>query len=72
MTFRYIAVEGPPGVGKTELANAFNPYWDARLVDTSYLDRITALAINQRQLWLAQDFTAILTSLQSLLQAIFP
>lgn len=56
--------------GRTELANAFNPYWDARLVDTSYLDRITALAINQQQLWLAQDFTAVLTSLQDLLQEI--
>ncbi len=56
--------------GRTELANAFNPYWDARLVDTSYLDRITALAINQRQLWLAQDFTAVLTGLQDLFRAI--
>ena len=58
--------------GRIELANAFNPYWDARLVDTSYLDRTTALAMNQQQLWLGRDFTAVLTSLENLLQAILP
>ncbi|MFT7527970.1 MAG: hypothetical protein ACI9LY_003130 [Arenicella sp.] len=38
--------------GKTEYANAFNPYWSARLVDTSVLDRITALGMQQEQAWL--------------------
>ena len=38
--------------GRTEYASAFNPYWDARLVDTSVIDRATALAIEQQQLWL--------------------
>ena len=53
--------------GGTELANAFNPYWDARLVDTSYLDRITALAVNQQQAWLGPDVVAVLTNLENLL-----
>lgn len=38
--------------GKIEYANAFNPYWSARLVDTSVLDRITALGMQQEQAWL--------------------
>ncbi|MGD2117606.1 MAG: Tad domain-containing protein [Chromatiales bacterium] len=53
--------------GKTELANGFNPYWDARLVDTSYLDRTSALAVQQLQPWLPQNITLVLTQLQNLL-----
>jgi len=40
------------GDGRTELASAFNPYWDARLVDTTVLDRMTAIGMQQEQLWL--------------------
>lgn len=38
--------------GRTEYASAFNPYWDARLVDTTVMDRMTAIAMQQEQLWL--------------------
>jgi hypothetical protein len=38
--------------GQLEYGSGFNPYWQARLVDTTYLDRVAALAIQQRQLWL--------------------
>jgi len=38
--------------GRTEYANAFNPYWSARLVDTTVLDRVTALGMQQKQAWL--------------------
>lgn len=38
--------------GKIEYGSGFNPYWQARLVDTTYLDRVMALAIQQQQLWL--------------------
>lgn len=38
--------------GQIEYGSGFNPYWQARLVDTTYLDRVAALAIQQRQLWL--------------------
>jgi hypothetical protein len=38
--------------GRIEYGSGFNPYWQARLVDTSYLDRVLALAIQQRQAWL--------------------
>jgi hypothetical protein len=57
--------------GNTELANAFNPYWQARLVDTSYLDRSLALAVQQQQLWIPAQITAALTSLKNLFKAIF-
>jgi hypothetical protein len=40
------------GDGKIEYGSGFNPYWQARLVDTTYLDRLAALAIQQRQLYL--------------------
>jgi len=58
------------GDGAKELANGFNPYWEARLVDTSYLDRTSALAIQQGQPWLPSDVTLILTQLQKLLSFI--
>jgi hypothetical protein len=38
--------------GKVEYGSGFNPYWQARLVDTTYLDRLAALLIQQRQLYL--------------------
>jgi hypothetical protein len=38
--------------GKIEYGSGFNPYWQARLVDTTYIDRLAALAIQQRQLYL--------------------
>jgi hypothetical protein len=38
--------------GKIEYGSGFNPYWQARLVDTTYLDRLAALLIQQRQLYL--------------------
>lgn len=52
--------------GKLELANTFNPYWDARLVDTSYLDRTMALAMQQRQPWLPRDVNAAFNGLNRL------
>ena len=56
--------------GKTELANGFNPYWDARLVDTSYIDRTMALAIDQQQWWVSQDIQTALASLNNLLNTL--
>jgi len=35
--------------GAEEYGNAFNPYWTATLVDTSYADRILALLIQQKE-----------------------
>ncbi len=37
------------GDGYTETGNAFNPYWQARLIETSYADRILALLIQQKE-----------------------
>jgi hypothetical protein len=35
--------------GQEEYGSAFNPYWQARLIDTAYPDRILALLIQQKQ-----------------------
>ena len=54
--------------GQIELANTFNPYWEARLVDTSYLDRTMALVMQQRQPWLPRDVNATFNGLQRLVR----
>lgn len=56
--------------GATELANAFNPYWDARLVDTSYIDRTLALAIDQQQWWASQDIQNALAALNNVFNSL--
>lgn len=38
--------------GYTEVGNAFNPFWHARLVDTSWADRVISVLVQQHQ-----DFT---------------
>lgn len=35
--------------GLTEVGSAFNPYWQARLVDTTYPERLLALGIQQKE-----------------------
>jgi putative Flp pilus-assembly TadE/G-like protein len=56
------------GDGLTEYGNAFNPYWQARLVETTYADRIMALLIQQKE-----DYMNLGVSLNNLLSAIpFP
>lgn len=39
--------------GLTEYDNAFNPYWQARLVDTTDVDRGLMLLLQQKTLWFA-------------------
>ncbi|MCP3671728.1 MAG: hypothetical protein GY814_15120 [Gammaproteobacteria bacterium] len=55
---------------ETELGNTFNPYWSARLVDTSYIDRTAALAIQQGQLWLPTEVTTNIDHMKSMLSFI--
>ncbi len=57
------------GDGMTEVGSAFNPYWQARLVDTSYADRTLGLAIQQKQdfINLSNSFNSLLNKLSSLL-----
>ncbi len=38
--------------GNEEYGSAFNPFWNARLVETSYADRIIALLIQQKADWI--------------------
>lgn len=40
--------------GYTETGNAFNPFWHARLVDTSWADRVVSVLVQQHQ-----DFTGL-------------
>ncbi|NKB38266.1 MAG: hypothetical protein GKR93_14065 [Gammaproteobacteria bacterium] len=57
------------GDGKTEVGSAFNPYWQARLVDTTYADRTIGLAIQQKEdfVSLSNSFSTILNKLSSFL-----
>ncbi len=38
--------------GQEEVGSAFNPYWHARLIETSYADRVISLLIQQKQDWI--------------------
>lgn len=58
--------------GKTELANAFNPYWDARLVDTSAIDRSLALLLQQGQPFLPGEGVKLLESLEKMFNFLKP
>ncbi len=53
--------------GREEKSNAFNPYWQARLVDTSYIDRVAALAFQHGQIPLPATAFTIIAQAQSLL-----
>ncbi|MDZ7736786.1 MAG: hypothetical protein U5P41_12350 [Gammaproteobacteria bacterium] len=35
--------------GQGEIGSAFNPFWQARLVDTTWSDRVVSLLIQQKQ-----------------------
>jgi hypothetical protein len=55
---------------REEKANAFNPYWEARLVDTSYIDRVSALAFQHGQIPFPSSVYTIIAQAQSLLKAL--
>jgi hypothetical protein len=56
---------------REEKSNAFNPYWQARLVDTSYIDRVSAHAFQHGQLTLPDEASAVIEKAKSLLNAMF-
>jgi len=37
--------------GSTEYGSTYNPFWQARLVDTTIPERVIALLVQQKQLW---------------------
>lgn len=57
------------GDGQAEYGSAFNPYWQARLIDTEYSDRILALLIQQKEdfINLGQSFNTVFGDLMDLL-----
>ncbi len=52
--------------GREEKSNAFNPYWQARLVDTSYIDRVAALGFQHGQVPLPATAFTIIAQAQAL------
>jgi hypothetical protein len=57
---------------RVEKPNAFNPYWQARLVDTSYIDRVAALAFQHGQVPLPPQAFTIIEQARTLLAKIAP
>jgi hypothetical protein len=57
---------------REEKPNAFNPYWQARLVDTSYIDRVAALSFQHGQVPLPQTALMIISQFQFILDQIGP
>jgi hypothetical protein len=53
---------------REEKSNAFNPYWQARLVDTSYIDRTAALSLQHGQLELPPSAQAVIDQFKRLLE----
>ena len=49
------------GDGQAEYGSAFNPYWQARLIETTYADRLLALLIQQEEdfINLGQSFNLV-------------
>jgi hypothetical protein len=49
------------GDGQAEYGSAFNPYWQARLIETSYADRLLALLVQQKEdfINLGQSFNLV-------------
>jgi len=49
------------GDGQAEYGSAFNPYWQARLIETTYADRLLALLIQQKEdfINLGQSFNLV-------------
>ncbi len=60
--------------GDTEHGNTFNPYWQARLIETGYADRVIALLVQQKQdfIQLGQSIQLYFGSLSSYLQGLIP
>jgi len=57
------------GDGQIENGSAFNPFWQARLIDTTYADRTLGLAIQQKQdfINLSNSFDSLLNKLSGIL-----
>ncbi len=57
------------GDGQAEYGSAFNPYWQARLIETDYADRLLALLVQQKEDFIntGQSFNLLFGSLLDLL-----
>lgn len=60
------------GDGQAEYGSAFNPYWQARLIETSYADQILALLMQQKEDFIntGQSFNLIFGDLLDLLPSL--
>ena len=55
---------------RVEKSNAFNPYWQARLVDTSYIDRVAALGFQHGQIPLPSSIYGVIGQAEKLIAAL--
>lgn len=55
---------------KREKPNVFSPFWQARLVKTSDTDRLIAMAIQHKKLWLAKRDADAIPGLERAIEAI--
>jgi hypothetical protein len=49
--------------GNTEYGSAFNPYWQARLVETTFADRSVSILVQQKQPFVLTTAISLLTPL---------
>ena len=52
--------------GKSEKANLFSPFWQARLVKTTNLDRFAGLVLQQEIIWLSNEDAGKVTGIEEL------
>jgi hypothetical protein len=63
----YYSIKNRFGNESIGASNGFNPYWDARLVDTSYIDRTAALAFQSNQNPFLVEFSETINNFKLLL-----
>jgi hypothetical protein len=56
--------------GKEEYGSAFNPYWQARLTNTSEIDRMLSMLTQQQIVWLDTDMSGIQQAFESLINTV--
>ncbi|EPJ47033.1 MAG: hypothetical protein OFPII_16060 [Osedax symbiont Rs1] len=63
----YFSIKNRYGKKIIGSSNGFNPYWDARLVDTSYFDRTASLAFQSGQNPFKHEFNQTIENFKNLL-----
>jgi hypothetical protein len=56
--------------GNEEYGSAFNPYWQARLTNTSEIDRLLTMLTQQQIVWLDTDMSGIQEAFETLIESV--